>query len=243
MNNRIVLILILSTIFISCTKRGAKTHYANNLEFSYFSGKAKINFDDGANNYNLNTNIRIKHDSIIWISAYSSLFKIGKCLITTDSIFILKDIQSNEYYKYSFDSLTTKIGYDVNFEIVESILMGNIPKVKGKSKVTKQGENQIITQEVNQLKVISTVNSESKKLTNLDVEQTGSNNKINMVYDNFEEVNGKTFATSNEIKTKLQLKPEDFLNAIVKLQYVKPKFTEEKVNFPFVVSSRYEHKN
>ena len=243
MNSRIVLFLILSTFLFSCSKKGTKTHYANNLEFNYFSGKAKINFDDGANNYNLNANIRIKHDSIIWVSAYSSLFKIGKCLITTDSIFILKDIQSNEYYKYSFDSLTKKIGYDVNYEIIESILMGNIPNVHGKRKITKQGNNQIITQEVNQLKVVSTVNSESKKLTNLDVEQEDSNNKINMVYGDFKDVNGKTFATTSEIKTKLQLKPEDFLNAIFKLEYVKPKFTDEKVNFPFTVSSRYERKN
>ncbi len=243
MNSRIVLFLILSTHLFSCSKKGAKTYYDNNLEFNYFSGKAKIDFDDGANSYNLNANIRIKHDSIIWISAYSSLFKIGKCLITTDSIFILKDIQSNEYYKYSFEGLTKKIGYDLNYEIVESILMGNIPNIKGKSKITNQADNQIITQEVDQLKVVSTVNNKTKKLTNLDVEQNSTNNKISMLYDNFEEVNGKTFATSNEIKTKLQLKPEDFLNAVFKLKYVKPKFTDEKVNFPFVVGSRYEHKN
>jgi hypothetical protein len=121
--------------------------------------------------------------------------------------------------------------------------MGNIPNIRGKTKTTRQADNQIITQEINQLKVVSTVNSETKKLTNLKVEQEGTNNKITMQYDNFEEVNGKTFATSNEIKTKLQLKPEDFLNATFKLKYVKPKFTDEKVSFPFVVGKRYEHKN
>ena len=243
MNSRIVFVLLLSSFLFSCTKKGAKTQYADNLDFNYFSGKAKIDFDDGANQYNINANIRIKHDSIIWVSAYSSMFKIGKCLITQDSIFILKDIQGNEYYKYSFDSLATKIGYDLNFEIVESILMGNIPNIQGKTKINKQGNNQLITQEINELKVVSTVNTGSKKLTALDVAQEGTNNKISMKYDNFEEVNGKTFATSNEIKTKLQLKPEDFLDAIFKLKYVKPKFTDEKVSFPFVVGKRYEHKN
>lgn len=243
MNSRILLILVASLFFLSCSKKGIKSHTRHNLDFNYFSGKAKINFDDGENSYNLSANIRVKHDSIIWVSAYSSLFKIGKCKITHDSIFILKDIQSNEYYNYSFKGLTDKIGYDINFDIVESILMGNIPNISSKSKKTTKGDQQVITQSVNELKVIGEINSISKKLTRLDVEQEKTTNKISMEYTDFKEVDTKLFATSNKIKTNLQLKPEEFLNAVFKLKYLKSKFTDEKVSFPFTVSSRYEHKN
>lgn len=230
-------------MLLSCSKKSSKTHYTDNLDFNYFSSKAKINFDDGANNYNINANIRIKHDSIIWVSSYSSLFKIGKCLITKDSIFILKDIQANEYYQYSFSELATKIGYDINFEILESILMGNTPNLNGKIKATTQGTSTVITEKINELTIESEINTAGRKLTKLNVTQNNSTNSINMEYDGFEEINGKTFATTNNINTNLQLKPEEYLKAIIQMKYVKPKFTDEKLSFPFVVSSRYEHKN
>lgn len=241
--NRFCLLAIGIFFLFGCSKRASKTVYSDDLEFNYFAGKAKVDLDDGSTKVSLNANIRIKHDSIIWISAQHPLMKIGKCLVTKDSVFILKDFQASEYYRYSFAELSQKMGYNLNYTIIEDVLMGNMPKIDNKPKYMEYEGNKIITQQMNEMKIVSKVNAETKKVISLDIAQNGTKNQVLMDYNQFENINGKTFATENVIKTNLQLKPENLLDAIFKLKYNKPIFTDEVQSFPFAVNNKYEYKN
>src|ERR1051325_862382 len=99
------------------------------IDFEYMQGKAKLVYRDNVKEREVKANIRIRKDSAIWMKLHVLGIQGGAVLINKDSITIVSDVQ-REYYTFSFEELSKRFNFKINYSIVQAALLGNliIPK-------------------------------------------------------------------------------------------------------------------
>lgn len=239
MNSRIVLFAIVTALlFSSCSsskKNNNKTAKKLGLEivdFNYFSSKMKIHFDDGNQSIGLTSSLRMKKDSIVWISIMGPFgVKVGKAKVTKDSVFVLRDFQSKEYYAYSISAFNHKYQTDLSLTLVQNTLLGNL-LYEGKSKKIKQGGKTIIKQSKGAFLINNTLSN--NKIEQITIKHTQQNGLIDMKYNNFKSIANQIIPQTINI-----ILEQGEMNVLVEINYKNSKFTDEALSFPFNASSKY----
>jgi len=96
------------------------------LSFHSFSSKLSCELISKEINQSLKGNLRIVHDSAIWISVTPGLgIEAARLLLTPDSIFLLNRLKST-YMKGKFSDIRQLLNVDVDFAVVEAILTNNV---------------------------------------------------------------------------------------------------------------------
>lgn len=240
-NNLIILFFATLGIYSCKTTKISKIGDYSNIEFDYFSNRSKIKIDKSGMNFTLLLNLRIKDDSLIWMNISNTLVgKIGKCKVTEDSLYVLKDFQGKEYFTAGIASLNQKIGFDLSLHMLQNIFLGNMPlDMQENTTLSKEADGIHITQNALGYNLLNVLNPKTKKLNRLRL--TNGTTYIELEYTDYEQV-GKhiipteLFITSNSTSDLFQQ-----ING-VKIVYQKNTFTSEPISFPFKVSSRYVHK-
>ncbi|WP_312716436.1 DUF4292 domain-containing protein [Sphingobacterium multivorum] len=107
-------------------KNSLRALFLTNLNYSTFSGKAKMRLDLGKDNYDVTSTIRIEKDKRIWISISATLgIEVARVLITPDSVQILNKFQS-EYMVKPFDYLYRFASPDLTFGNLQDLLLANL---------------------------------------------------------------------------------------------------------------------
>lgn len=107
-------------------KNSLRNLFLTNLNYSTFSGKAKMRLDMGKDNYDVNSTIRIEKDKRIWISISATLgIEVARVLITPDSVQILNKFQS-EYMVKPFNYLYRFASSDLTFGNLQDLLLANL---------------------------------------------------------------------------------------------------------------------
>ena len=103
--------------------QGVREHH---ISFNTFSGKIKVNFDDsrGKNN-DFNAFIRIKKDSMIWVSINAALgIEAFRIMITPDSVKVLNKLDKEAQLRsVNYLQEVTKIPF--SFYQLQDLLVGN----------------------------------------------------------------------------------------------------------------------
>lgn len=134
-------ILIISlSFFISCTgarKAGSgnaaskelsaaetiKRIEAGTLEFERLNANLDLGVETDMFNGSVNAKLRMVRDSAIWLSASKLGFEVGRMLITPDSVFVVERLQKT-YVRSSIDELSKMAGFELDFELVQDIMIG-----------------------------------------------------------------------------------------------------------------------
>ena len=97
----------------------------NELKFDWLSLKANAEAAVDSKKNSFKANIRIKKDSAIWISISPLVgIEIVRLLATKDSVKMLNRLQSN-YFIGGYEYLGEKMNADINFYMLQAILVGN----------------------------------------------------------------------------------------------------------------------
>ena len=211
-----------------------KTIKSAQIYFNTFSGKAKAKLDiDGSDN-DVTLNIRIQRDRKIWISITAIAgIEAARVVITPDSIWMINRLQA-VYLKKPFSYIAQYAGSQVNYKMLESILIGNaIPEA--------------LTENSN----FQPVNGGMQVMGNLSglvyVLSLGADNKVTQLNLNDQDA-GQTLQVTNsapvpaaghvmpsEIDMSSNAKTKKIL---VNLHYIKQDF-DQPLEFPFSIPSRY----
>lgn len=97
-----------------------KSHYLNESQFSALQGKMKINYSDGESSQSVSVSLRMKKDEAIWLSAPLG---IVKAYITPDRVSFYNKLE-NEYFDGDFSYLSNLLGTEVDFSILQNLLIG-----------------------------------------------------------------------------------------------------------------------
>lgn len=97
-----------------------KSHYQQTTNFKTLNGKIKIEYSDGEDSQSFTVSLRMQKDKAIWISAPLG---IVKAYITPNRVSFYNKLQ-NEYFDGDFSYLSELLGTEVDFSIVQNLLLG-----------------------------------------------------------------------------------------------------------------------
>lgn len=247
MSRKLIILFILSGALTSCKKQiysfnpfEKKKINVSEINFDYFTAKSKIKYLDGEEGFNAIANIRIKDDSIIWISVSPGIgVEILRAIITPDSIFVINRLKK-EFIAISIDSIRHQLNFNLNYSMLQSILLGNLilPRVQNE-KILKSGDYYHLKQQNDDISVDNFVNLKSMKIEKVSITDDSTRNYMNVDYHSFQKIDSVLFAMDNSISLFYTDKAKTNNTQII-FTYTKASFADKKVKFPFNVPNRYE---
>jgi len=243
----ILLLAITVLLLSSCGKRFAGINWnfrdktvleVNEIDFEYFSAKSKLYFKDNKYDVKAKATIRIKKDSLIWMNFTAVGISGGRCLITRDSVTLMNILQK-EYYVFSYKDLSDKFNYEMNFDVIQAVILGNMPKkITTNDQVSKTQDFYEVLLPNDPYLLECRVNTETMKLESVDISQQNSSNNAHINYSNFQLVNEHAFAF-NALVNLIYKVNDDNITTTIKVDYIKAQIEEKELKFPFNVPKKY----
>lgn len=226
---------------------------SNYLNFNTLSLKYNSKFESKNKNLSFSGQIRIKHDSIIWISVSPAMgIEAMRLVFTPDSVMLLNRID-NSYLTDSYDIVTKYTQTEINFKFLQSLFLNELIPYKynadvkvldnyivnsDSSHVILTNNNSNINDSLNKTIVhIISILKDIKKVDNISTYDNASNRNIKINYSEFENEEGTQFPTNINLVLKNKA---DFINLSIKYT----KITNDKnLNFPFNIPRKFERIN
>jgi hypothetical protein len=97
----------------------------NEFAFEWLSIKAGADLHLDGEKKSFNVNIRIRKDSVMWISVSPLLgIEVARVMITQDTVMIIDRINKS-FSGHNFSFIDEKLDVDINFNILQAFLVGN----------------------------------------------------------------------------------------------------------------------
>lgn len=261
----IIVIIMLSGILSACSTRRhvikeplkeAKSIFlleqlaASELQFTWFSAKFSIDYIFDKKLTEFKGQIRIKRDSMIWISFSPALgIEMARLKITEDSVFYMNRINKTYLvgdYAFISDFLQTEI----DFDILQSLIIGNDFQFYDKSKFRASvdgHEYKLSTTERRKLKKHVKhgenegraffqniwLNPENFKISRVTLKEITEDKKLDAYYSDFRDHEGQLFPFDIDFEIMANEKIR------VEVDYSRIKIDEEQ-SFPFTIPSKYD---
>jgi hypothetical protein len=94
------------------------------LRSDWIDARAKIRYEDADMQVGATAYIRVKRDSVIWVSVRKLGFEVARILVQQDSVFVL-DRLNNEYMKKPISAIKDYVELPANFQVIQSLLYGH----------------------------------------------------------------------------------------------------------------------
>jgi len=209
------------------------------IDFNTFSAQMKIDYSDSRDKkYDVNAFVRMKKDSIIWISINAILgIEAFRVMITPDTVSVLDKINKTIQY-HSFDYLREMVNLPVDFPTLQDLIIGN--PVFLDSNIVAYTENENFTSLTALgafFKNFATFYNpdlllQRSKLDDVDITRSRT---ADLTYQDYEDNGNRKFSTKRKIsiadKTKLD----------IDLEFKKVEFGSTQ-NYPFSVPAKYKLK-
>lgn len=231
----------------------------NEFKGDFLSIKTNVAFKTEKLSDSFKMYIRLKQDSVIWISATYYRVELARLLLTPDSVKIL-DRKEKKYYTGDFQVLNLNFKTDFNFYTLQDLILGNSTSLlDGKLKMKSDKQHYVLStskkfKDVDSLRVTQLekelinvdeegedfrinysmyYNPSNYRLEKLFAKETKNNKSIFVKYSNFKLLNGQEFPHEilyNVVSDKLMK---------LNISYMKVE-VEESLRYPFNVSDKYE---
>jgi hypothetical protein len=239
--------LILCLLATACSKKvitprtasaPGKTLNIEEIDFDYFQGKARMILRDANKEREVKANIRMRKDSVIWMTFSVIGVQGGKALINKDSITIVSTVDK-EYYVFPYDELSKRFQFDINFDVVQAAMLGNpiIPR-SPKDEVVAESSMYMLKQEQDDVDVFNYVNAASMKIEKVEMKEEESMNSLIINYSNFQPVGDKVFPYNGTINLFYKTL-SGLLNTTIIFEYNKAEVGDKELRFPFNIPKRY----
>ncbi len=207
----------------------------NRIDCKTFGGKAKVQLvSPDQSSKSFNATLRIKKDSLIWISIAPALgIEVSRLSITPDSLMVL-DRLKKKYLRSSFKALSQKFSIPMDFYTLQELILGNAVEVREKVAVSSVDSNFhliVMENELQQLKVW--LEPEKFLLHQVKMKDKVNHQKMILTLSGYKAVNDKWFAYDRG----LRLQQNQEFSA--KISFTNAKFDVAQ-KYPFTIPSKYE---
>jgi hypothetical protein len=220
----------------------------NNKAFPQtLSIKSKVYFETPKLSDSFKMHIRMKKDSVIWISATYYKMEVARLLLTPDSVKMI-DRKNGKYYLGDYDYIQNRFKVPLDFDLLQSILLGNPFSLDSAVKVrTYSSRGQLIMAALNNrwydngsgekiLKQQTTqiwIDPDTYRITKSKISEYKSRKHFKTTYSDTAMVNGYILPKG----AVYEVKHDD--DMIFTSEYLKIESPED-LSFPFTISSKYE---
>jgi hypothetical protein len=224
---------------------------ANEFQFKTISAKASVSIIDNDNKKkSFKTHLRIKHDSIIWMSITAIGLEAARVIITQDSVKLI-DRMKKQYFIGDFKYINRIFGTNLDYQMLEALLIGNSLDFNEKDKVHSRvdrkkdlyylstekkrkvkKELQKAKEKIKKEAQVLWLDPISFKIKELLLSSPETNRSLSGKYTDYKEVD------SQLVPDKMHFKLKSKSSQIIEVDY--SKFSSGKsLNFPFKISSKY----
>jgi len=248
-NNKILWFFPILMILLSCGKKiiGSTTSNLNvedykidEITFDYFTLKSKISLVEEGSNQKATALIRIRKDSLIWFNLSGSLGIQGmRGILTKDSIKVL-DRLNKEFYQYNYEDLSKRFNFELNYDLLEAMILGNLPYHTNLSDSVELINNYyVLKQKDGNLTITNYVNPINRKVVKVNLVEQINQNKLTLDYNNFQSVETRVFPFYCNILL-IYNRDEGKMERGLNIDHVKVEFPEKPLRFPFNIPNKYE---
>jgi len=248
MNRKLAFFALIITIFFSSCKKnmiGFNSDKKNNvnieeIDFEYFQTRTKVRYTEGDKQVNGNAHIRIKKDSLIWFSISPSVgLEATRVMITKDTAIVINRMDK-EYYIFNFEEISRYFNFKVDFELIQSIILGNLAReIDDKTQIAKENNYYLIKQTSGPLDIQSFVLIDNKKIETVLINEIETSNFMTLKYSEFKETSNYLFARNCQINLTYKAKKGPMVTSI-NLQHHRADISDKPLKFPFNIPSKYE---
>jgi hypothetical protein len=242
------LFLLLVFVSFSCSKKITPTVNVpppvrpvlnvQDIQFEYFHGKARMVLRDANKEREVKANIRVRKDSVIWMTFSVIGLQGGKALINKDSITIVSNVDK-EYYVFEYPELSKRYNFNINYDVIQSAMLGNLLlKMKSEDEVVQESSMFLLRQQAGTVQVTNYVNAASMKVEKIDMKESDSNNSLVINYSNFQPVADKLFPYNGTINLFYKTMA-GVLNTTIIFEYNKAEVGDKELKFPFNIPKKY----
>lgn len=171
------------------TKRIVETLSKNEPNFAWLNGKAKIKYKEEKNNITVSASVRVRKDSLVWISVSPGLgIEVFRCVFTTDSVFALDKI-NKLFYALDYSSISKKFQIDFSYQTIQSVFLGRPPfGLNQADKARQAGNNFQVRRQLGAYQVNAFFNLKTALLEKIVIDQNAGNNKMLVDYRTYTQV-------------------------------------------------------
>ena len=207
------------------------------IDFKYLKAKAKVAFKGPKESQNVNVDIRMKKDSLIWMNISALGFSVASALFDKD-IVKFYDKFHGEYNEYTYSAFAEKFNFNITYDILQALIVGNRPFKKNKSRVVRENEYYLLKQEQDRV-LIDNYIGENKKLKKLLLTQEDTNNKLTLDFDDFTMLNQYLFPNSSLITVDYKSNEDQKMyQTVVNIKHTKVELLDTPLEFPFKVPEK-----
>ncbi len=223
---------------------------SNEFRFDRLNAKLNLEADIDSTFNSFTVSLRIKKDSLIWMSISKLGIEGARLLITKDSVKFMNRV-NNTYFKDDFSYFSTLLNAEIDYDDLQSLLTGNSVTFYNEDEKIKSGvDNCQYTLGTIRKYKLRRVMSKGKELNDpvqsiYMVPETFKISRI-LFYDfnpsrsldaRFSEFTPVDSAQLFPLKMSFIVKAKKNIN--IDIQYSKPRLNEEQ-SFPFKIPDNYE---
>jgi phage gpG-like protein len=223
------------------TKAGFKLE---EIDFDYLTAKSKFSFKNRKQDIdNANVNIRIKKDSLIWFSVTGVGFEVARGIITPDTV-VFMDKFHKEYYAFDFDQLSRQFKFKLNFALLQSLIVGNLPVPREPGqKLRREKDFLLLRQNEGRVAIDNYIGEKSRKLKRLQAVEQPTRNSLTLDYEDFMELSNYLFPFTSLITLDVRSEEDkQFYQTVIRIKHSKVDLLDTSPGFPFSIPSSYKKK-
>jgi hypothetical protein len=213
---------------------------ATNTAFLFLSAKGKAQINLKGNKQGANLSLRVRRDSIIWVTAGLLGVEGVRAVLTHDSVRVINKLEKT-YFSGGYDYLSKLLNVPVSFEQMQALLLGDYmpaPAGTAPTVTTEEAGRQRVTYPLAGVLVERLLQAGTGRVQQLKVSDESTKRNLTVDYTDFrplEEPARLPFAHATFIQA--QQPSEGVVTAAI--NYTKVNAGRERLAFPFAVPKGY----
>ncbi len=214
------------------------------IDFIYLTAKSKLSFKSKDQDIeNATVFLRVRKDSLIWLSVRKIGIEAVRALISRDSIVILNTFQK-EYSVYDFPTISKQFNFAMNFDLLQALIVGNLPLPRRPAqKIKNERDYLLLRQSEGKVLVENYIGEQDRKLKKLMVTEQPTENTLRLDYEDFSMLNNFLFPYTSLVTLDYKSKTDgQFYQTLLKIQHNKVELVDKSPGFPFSIPAKYQRR-
>lgn len=228
------------------TKALLNAHKTASQEFNTLAARMQVKYQTPQQSQSITTSLRIQKDAIIWIKASVLGVTLSKILITPQG-FAFYETVGNSYFEGDFSFISDMLGTQINFDQVQSLLLGSsILDIKPSAVTTspvlvgqEQSSKYRVTPKKQNLNYMLSMlfNPDNFMVHQVQILQPQSQKNLLLQYGPYQEIEDDYYPTQLGI---LALEEQEKTSIFVRYKKID---LNPRVGFPFTIPEGYTQRS
>lgn len=224
----------------------------NQIKFDYLSAKITIVYGQEKNKTNLRGQLRIRNDSLIWMSITPALgIEAARIMLTDDSVKFINRLNKT-YFSGKYELIDSLLNTTIDYSLLQAMLVGNDLNQYDVNKFRSSIDNGMYRMTIRERRKIKRYIKKGEidtrvlvqqiwldpvtyRIARIDIKEQGEdeNNKLRVYYNDYIDIDGQLFPS------KMRIEVISNKSIFIDVDFNKTTLNNP-TSFPFKIPGKYE---